>query len=456
VITGVFGGGVDTGGPRGDNSLSMSVFETLRLAWADPDLRTRILFVLGMFAVFALGVNVQVPIPGVKPDVLEKVIQGNTYLQMMSIFGGGALRRLSIFSLGLNPYITASIILQIYAQANPAMKEEMKEGGEYARKKQNQRTRLLSIILCVAQALGLIAMLQGQSAGVLNFTPGMKIMITLFWTAGAFFVLWLGELISERGVGNGVSMMIFAGIILALPYTVGLVAQGVRDHSIPLLNALALVLVFLATTWFVTLFTVAQRRIPMQHMRRQQGTRVMGGGTSYLPLSVNMAGVIPIIFAITIAYLPANFASYFPKDSPVGNFLITLTEYTSPSSSGFPMFVGCVFFTVLIFFFTFFYNAIQYNVDDIADNLKRSGSYIPGVRPGKQTSDFLNGVVSRITFVGAAFLAAITLMQFIAPKLVGISRLNVLGGSTLLIMVQVALETMRQVEANIMMKRYNA
>lgn len=447
-----------SGGGGGDKGLSMSVFQTLRLAWADPDLRARILFVLAMFSVYTLGIHVQVPIPGIRPEDLTEQLAKNQFFMMINAFGGGALRRLSIFSLGLNPYITASIILQILTQANPKWKMEMREGGEYARRAQNKRTRLLSLGLCVAQGWGFLQMIM-TAAGREHFTPFVIFTILLFWTSGAMFVLWLGEQISERGIGNGVSLMIFAGIIISLPSTVGTLYASVRDHQTAIWQVAILIILFLTTTWFIVYFTVAQRRIPVQHMRRMEGTKTRGGQTSYLPLSVNMAGVIPIIFAISLVYLPAQFGSFFPN-TKFQTFMDNVSLYVNPGSPnalGWQIIVGSIAFSFLIFFFTYFYTAIQYNVDDIADNLKRGGSFIPGVRPGKQTSDFLNGVISRITVVGAAFLAVVSLIQFLAPRITGnTTRISVIGGSTLLIMVSVALETMRQIEANLLMKRYNA
>jgi preprotein translocase subunit SecY len=431
--------------------------ETLRLAWADPDLRTRILFVLVMFGVFALGVHIPVPIPGVSSGELQERMKDNAFFALLDTFGGGALRRISIFSLGLNPYITSSIILQILTTANPVWKKELQEGGEYARRQQNKRTRLLTLVLCVFQGMGLLQII---AQGVpMDWTARVSVLI--FWTAGAMFILWLGEQISERGIGNGVSLMIFAGIVISLPYVVQQVAQQVKVGAVSYVAVAAVVVIFLATTWFIVYFTTAQRRIPIQHMRRMVGTKVMQGGTqSYLPLSVNLAGVIPIIFAISLVYLPAQFQSYFPADSGPANFFGAIARYLSPNfAPGTPFWeplVGASIYMALIFFFTYFYTAIQYNVDDIANNLKRAGSFVPGVRPGKQTRDFLDGVISRITVVGAGFLSAVALVQFIVPGLTNIRGASVVGGTTLLIMVTVALETMRQIEANLLMKHYGS
>jgi preprotein translocase subunit SecY len=451
----VFGGGMDTG-PRGDKSLSMGLMELLKQAWQDPDLKQRILFVLGIFGVFVLGVHIPVPIPGVRSADMEELIKNNTFLQLMSTFGGGAIRRLSIFSLGLQPYITASIILQVLAQANPAWKKEMQEGGEYARRQMNKRTRALSLVLCVVQSLTYLNMFSSALGEATNH-PFAKISVIIFWTAGAMFQLWLGEQISERGIGNGVSLMIFAGIVVALPLQIQLVAQGI-NVSYSYLNVVELLLLFLATTWLVVYFTTAQRRIPIQHARRNMGTKIVGGQTSYLPLSVNTAGVIPIIFAISLLYLPHQFALMVKGRTGlegVYNFLDTLGNWTSPThTNGSLSPVGCTFYVFLIFGFCYFYTAIQYNVEDMSDHLKRADSYIPGVRPGKQTREFLDQVISRVTVIGASFLAVIALAQYIGPAMTGIQRMSIIGGTTLLIIVSVALETLRQIEANLLFKQY--
>jgi preprotein translocase subunit SecY len=298
-------------------------------------------------------------------------------------------------------------------------------------------------------------------------------MVVLFWTAGAMFMLWLGEQISEKGIGNGVSLMIFAGIILSLPNQAERLWSGVRDGEVHLWSIAILLVLFVGATWFIVYFTTAQRRIPIQHMRRQIGTRVVGGATSYLPLSVNMAGVLPIIFAVSFIGLPYQFGMMLggnaaKNPNPVGYFLVQLGSYLQPwnfdqrVAPWLPIpkaIIGCILYSVLIFLFTYFWTAIQYNVEDISNNLKRGGSFIPGVRPGKQTKDFLDGVISRITMVGAAFIAVVALTQYLSPQIARIPPgvfISVLGGTSLLIVVQVALETMRQIEAHLLMKQYGS
>jgi preprotein translocase subunit SecY len=471
LVGGLGGGGGFAGAKSaGDKSLNFPLAETLRMAWADPELRARILFVLGMFAVFTVGVHIPVPIPGVSSEEVYEKIKSIPAFQMLNVFGGGALRRISIFSLGLNPYITASIIMQILQTSLPQWKKEMQEGGEYARKQQNKRTRGLTVLLCLAQGVGFLGMM--RQAFPASVTIWVEAMIIAFWTAGAMFMLWLGEQISEKGIGNGVSLMIFAGIILSLPGQAQNLWDGYKGGNVHWWSLIAVLVVFIVATWFIVYFTAAQRRIPIQHMRRQIGTKVVGGQTSYLPLSVNMAGVLPIIFAVSFVGIPFTFGMMLGGNNavnpnPLGYFLVQLGDFMRPSS-GAPVatwlpiprgVIGSVVYTAMIFLFTYFWTAIQYNVEDISNNLKKGGSFIPGVRPGKQTKDFLDGVISRITVIGASFISVVALLQYIAPALAGIpsnTYISILGGTSLLIIVQVALETMRQIEANLLMKQYGS
>ncbi|MBL8065538.1 MAG: preprotein translocase subunit SecY [Chthonomonadaceae bacterium] len=445
-------GGAPGGG--GDKSLRMSLSDTLRLAWQDADLQARLKFVLLVFAVYALGVHVPVPVAGISPDVLTSKLMENQFFVMLNTWGGGAFKRLSIFALGLNPYITSSIILQVLTLANPAWKKEQQEGGEYARRQQNRRTRLLTVVLALFQGFGLLGMMATAAPEVNALNIGFKFSIVLFWLTGSMFLLWLGEQISERGIGNGVSLMIFAGIVISLPNLMSLVWNGVQTGVIKWFQLILLAVVFLAVCYFIVYFTIAQRRIPIQHMRRNYGTKSMGGQTSYLPISVNMAGVIPVIFAIALVYMPSTFAQATHSYPAVSEFFKTVSDFFSPDFSRWQGYVGILVYTILIFVFTYMWNAMTYNVEDIADNLKRHGSYIPGIRPGKQTKDFLDGVISRVTFVGALFLAATALTSYLMPLIVRVPGLQMIAGTSLLIMVSVALETMRQIEANLLIKQY--
>lgn len=448
------GGGGYVG--SGDKGLKLSLIDTLRQAFADEDLRSRIFFILFVFGVFALGVHIPVPIPGIDSTELVEKLKTIPQADLLNMMGGGALRKVSIFSLGLNPYITSSIIMQVLTNAFPAWKKELQEGGEYARKQQNRRTRLLTLFLCVFQGWGLLRIVSAAMPPTTTWVT--EAIIITFWTAGAMFMLWLGEQISEKGIGNGTSLMIFAGIILSFPTSVEMMVQGFRDGAIAWWSLAMVFIIFIAVTWLIVYFTTAQRRIPVQHMRRMVGTKMMGGQTSYLPFPVNSVGVIPIIFAVALTGIPSQFALMAGgEQTDLGRFLFQAGQYLMPALT-FPQgVVGILFYTALIFFFSYFWTAIQYNVEDISNNLKRGNSYIPGVRPGKQTKEFLDGVISRITFVGALFIAFVAILQYLSPSLTGIDPryVSTLGGTSLLIMVSVALETMRQIEANLLMKQYN-
>ncbi|MCW5936840.1 MAG: preprotein translocase subunit SecY [Fimbriimonadaceae bacterium] len=442
------------GGGPGDKGLRLGLLETLRLAWLDEDLRARMVFVLMCFGVYALGVHVPVPVQGLDPERLTSLLKDNNFFMLLNTLGGGAFRRLSILALGLGPYITASIITQVMTLAVPEWKKELQEGGEYARRQQNKRTRFLALGLCAFQGWGLITLMAGSvpELAAMGFMP--KLSMVLFWTAGSMGLLWMGEQLSERGIGNGISLLIFAGIVISIPNIINLVGTTVAQGTIGWWQAALILILFVLITWSIVLFTVAQRRIPIQHMRRNYGTKSLGGQTSYLPISVNMAGVIPVIFAISLVYMPAQFAAAFPPTSPIHQGLMTVANLFAPDFTRPVGYIGALLYMVLIFVFTYMWNAMMYNVEDIADNLKRAGSYIPGIRPGKQTKDFLDGVISRVTFVGAAFLAGVALTPYLFPLIAPIQGLALIGGTSLLIMVSVALETMRQIEANLLVKQY--
>ncbi len=438
--------------PSGDKGLRLPFLETLRLAMLDSQIKSRLLFVLGVFAVYVLGIHIPVPIPGFSPEMFENAVKNNGMLQLMDTFGGGGLKRISIFALNLSPYISASIIMQILTATTPSLKKELQEGGEYAKRQQNRRTRALTVVLCFFQGLGFINMM---SAALNNPTILIKLTILSFWCAGTMFVLWLGDQITEKGIGNGISLLIFAGILVSLPGMIQKLGYAVQEDMLSWFSVALLAGVFLLTTWSVVLFTIAQRRIPIQHMRRQMGSRLVSGNTSYLPLSLNLAGVIPIIFALTLVYMPAQFKGMLSPDNFMYGVLDSMANFLMPDLTRAEGILGCLVYTSLIFFFTYFYTAIQYNVEDIANNLKKGGSFIPGIRPGKQTKDFLDGVISRITLIGAVFLAGIALTQYVVPLIAnGVANLGLPFGTSLLIMVSVALETMRQIEANILMKQY--
>lgn len=440
-------------GPVDTSGRNMSLSTLMRQAWGDEDLRRRLSFVGLVFAIYALCIHVQVPIPGVDPTALQAMLQNNAFLQLLNQFGGGAFKRISILALGLGPYITASIIMQVLTYANPAWKKELQEGGEYARRQQNRRTRFLTLFLCIVQGIAIYNQMAMQFNDPAAKTVFAYIMAVSCWTAGSMLMLYLGEQISERGIGNGVSILIFAGIIIAFP---GLIQTAAADlgKTYELWQLGIVIALFLATTWFIVMFTSAQRRIPIQHMRRNYGTKTLGGQTSYLPINVNMAGVMPVIFAVSLTALPSQVAALFPPNTQAHQVLIQIAQATYPDFTKPQGYIGAVLYMALIFAFTFFWNALIYNVEDISNNLKRAGSYIPGIRPGRQTKDFLNGVITRVTVVGAFFLAIVALTQYLFPLIARIQSLALVGGTSLLIMVAVALETVRQVEANLLTKQY--
>ena len=267
-------------------------------------------------------------------------------------------------------------------------------------------------------------------------------------------MLWLGEQLTERGIGNGVSLMIFAGIVISFPATAQQIWTSIQNGTTAGWAGLVVIIMFVLSTWFITYFTIAQRRIPVQHIRRQFGTKAMGGATSYLPFSVVMVGVIPIIFAIALIQIPYQFLGWFPPGTQAHNVIQNIADFMNPNFTTWKGYLGILIYAGLIFFFSYFYTAVQFNVEDIANNLKRAGSFIPGIRPGKQTKDFLDGVISRITVVGAVFLAVVAISPYLLPLLINVRNVQLLFGTSLLIMVSVALETMRQIEANILMKQY--
>ncbi len=431
----------------------MKLTDTIRAAWEEPELRQRILFVFLMFGVYAIGVFTPTPIAGVSPEVIEERIKNLPLWDFINLFGGGALGRVSVFSLGLNPYITASIIMQLMTVAIPQLKKEMQEGGLHERMKRAQRTRFLTIFLCGFQAIGILHSL-GQG---LDLTLGAKVQVVLVWTAGAMMVLWLGEQIQEKGIGQGVSLMIFAGIVVSFPNIIESLAQEVRDGIVQPWQIVALALVFLVMTGLIVLFTQAQRRITIQHMRRAGGGRLLHTQSTYLPIPVNAAGVIPIIFAFALVFMPAQFASFAPPDTGWYRFWQSIASYLNPTPGTFwyQWVIGSLVYGLLIFFFTYFWTSISFDVRDIAGHLKRSGAYIPGVRQGRQTEDYLDQVITRVTFVGALFLAFVALVPYWVPSVLHVRAFRLVGGTSLLIIVSVVLDLMRQIEANLIMRGYS-
>ncbi len=428
--------------------LSTNFVSALQSAWKLPDLRARILFVFAMFTVYAVGLHI--PVPGVDREQLARIFQNQELLQFLNIFTGGALRRLTILALGLNPYITASIIMQIFSYADPRMREEMRE--EAGRRKMQQRTRLLTILIAFIQAIGFLSTF--RSAGVLEVSGVQMAQVIIAWVAGAMFLLWLGEQINEKGLGNGISLMIFASIVASMPYQVSRTYELVVNGTVTMFQVLLLLAIFVGTVWGVIYVTMSQRRIPIQHMRRIIGRRQTVGGTSYLPIPVNAAGVIPIIFAVSLQLLPATILQMLPYDrANPPTWAIWVNSILTILTPGGGVW-GSLIYAFLIFIFTYFYVAVVFNTDEIAENLKRQGAFIQGVRPGKPTADYLNDVLTRITVAGALFLAIVALLQYWVPDLTRIQTLTIVGGTSVLILVGVAIDFARQLQAQLAMRQY--
>jgi preprotein translocase subunit SecY len=429
--------------------LSINFVSALQSAFKIPELRARIVFVFAMFTVYAVGLHI--PIPGVDREVLRRLFEDQQLLEFLNMFTGGALRKLTILALGLNPYITASIIMQIFSYADPRLREAMRE--EAGRRLMQQRTRLLTIAIALVQSIGLIATF--RSAGALELSGVQYVQVVVAWIAGAMFLLWLGEQITEKGLGNGVSLMIFASIVASMPYQITRTYQALQAGAINFGQIVLLLAIFVATVWGIVYVTTSQRRIPIQHMRRIVGRRQMMGGTSYLPIPVNAAGVIPIIFAVSLQLLPATILQMIPYDrenpGPLVGFLVSAIKLLTPGGGV----VGSLIYAGLIFLFTYFYVSVVFNTDEIAENLKRQGAFIQGVRPGKPTSIYLDYVLTRITFAGAAFLAFIALMQYWVPSITRIDTLSIVGGTSLLILVGVAIDFARQLQAQLAMRQYD-
>jgi preprotein translocase subunit SecY len=413
-----------------------------------PDLRAKILFTLAMLVIFRFVA--QVPVPGVDTQALHQAFQQQALLGFLDLFSGGALANLSIAALGVYPYITASIVMQILTPAIPSLKAISQE-GEYGRQKINQITHWLTVPIAFLQSWGQLTLL--QQSGVL---PGVDFGLNLptlamltSMVAGTMFLVWLGELITERGLGNGISLIIFGGIVARFPSVVG---QGFLESG-QAANLLLLGLIGLAIIFSIVLFTEAQRRVPVQYGRSvfRGGRMQRQSGSTFLPLRVNSAGMIPLIFAFSIIILPATIASYFRdplSDSFFSKMARFMTDTLDPSNG--PYWIA-VF--VLVVVFTFFYTLVIFQQQNLSENLQRNGGFIPGIRPGKPTQDYLNRVVIRITWAGALFLGIIAVIPYFVTLATDVRSLT-LSSTSLLIMVGVALDTMRQLESQLLMRNY--
>ena len=417
-------------------------------AFRVPDLKRRILFVLAMFAVYVCGLHIPV---AVSEQAMGKLAQTGGLMGLLDAFTGGAFKKFTIFALGIIPYINASIIMQLLTIAVPQLEQLAKE-GEPGQKKIRLWTRWMTGALSILQSIGMIAYLKAMGVQFESNFQIFQVVISL--AAGTAFLMWLGELITDRGIGNGVSIIIFAGIMASLPYQLAQVTAKLMAGTIHWYNVFGLLAAFVLTVMAIVAVTQAQRRIPIQHVKKVVGNKMYGGQSSYLPLRVNSAGVIPIIFAISLLYFPATIAQFLPRTEGgggIGGFLGKMSEQLVPS----PEHVwGILVYAALVVFFTYFYTAVTFNVPEVAENLKKWGSFIPGIRPGKPTMEYLDRVMTRITLAGAIFLAVIALAQYIVPDLVGVTGFTLVGGTSLLIVVGVALETMLAIESQMLMRHY--
>lgn len=423
------------------------MLEALQRALSIPEVRKRILFVMGAFLVFAIGAHI--PVPGLDHKKLEGIIGSlGGMLNMFDVFSGGALRRTSIFAMGIGPYINASIIMQVMGIAIPAL-EQMQKEGEAGRKRIAKITRRLTVVLAAVQALGLTFMF---SQGGMDIPWYQRVQVITILTTGSLFLLWLGEQITQKGVGNGVSLIIFAGILLSLPYQTSIIGEQLRAGTVSWLSVAFLMAVFIGTIYAVVYITQGTRRIPIQHTKRVVGMRQTQAGSSFLPIKVNSAGVIPIIFAISLMLFPATLINAIPGEPGVGviGWLKNMVQYMQPGNN----LVATMLYALLVIAFTYFYTSIVMNVQEMADNLKKYGNYIPGIRPGKPTFEYLERVISRITLAGAVFLALIAVLQYLLPGMNQFQSFSLIGGTSLLIVVGVAIETMQAVEAQLLMRNY--
>jgi preprotein translocase subunit SecY len=445
-------------------------FEAVGNVFRVPDLRNRVLFTLGLLAIYRLGAHI--PTPGVDALKFEEFVRSNagSFLGFIDLFSGGTFRRLTIFALGIMPYITSSIILQLLTVVVPTLEKLQKE-GELGRRKITQWTRYLTVILAFLQSFGIASMLQNSDGGfVLNPGIGFIMMTMLSLTTGTAFIMWLGEQISERGIGNGMSLIIFAGIVVGLPQAINEMYQHVfviRDWNF--FQVFIIVAMMIAVVGFIILVERGERRIPVQYAKRVVGRRMMGGQSTHLPLKVNAGGVIPVIFASSLLSFPQMFLQW-----PAVKNNQYLSGMLNAMSGASPLYY--ILFTALIIFFCFFYVSIIFNPNEAADNMRKYGGFIPGIRPGRNTAEYMNKILTRITVVGGLYLSILCLIPQVMISGIRLQRLPFVGnfidtwfprwlldglgvnfyfgGTSLLIVVGVAMDTVNQVEAQLIMRHY--
>ena len=424
------------------------MLEALKTALKLPDLRKKLIWTVVLIAIFRIGALIPIPGPW-DPHALSNLFKGGSIFDFLDLMGGGALKRMAIFAMGVNPYITSSIIVQLLGMVIPSLERLSKEGTE-GRKIINQYVRYGTVVLSIVQGGALIVGF-GNSGALINPTPWDYVLMIVTLTAGSVFLMWLGEIMSERGIGNGISMIIFASIVARVgPSIVQVISSfSAKGAGLNLINILVFIVIAIVVVVGVVFVTQGERKIPVQYAKRMVGRKMYGGGATYLPMKVNQAGVIPVIFASSIMAFPMTIAQFLQPTNMFYKFL---------SLFNFGRFWYLFFYAVLIFVFTYFYTAVSFNPNDVADNMKKYGGFIPGIRPGKPTAEYLDRVLTRITLAGALFLTIIALVPYLINTMPGSAGLSGIafnfGGTSILIAVGVAIDVMKQIEAQLLMRQY--
>lgn len=421
------------------------MFETIRNAWKIIDLRKKILYTIVMIIIFRLGSCI--PVPLLDSAAMKEIFSlDNSLFGFIDVISGGAFQNATIFAMSITPYINSSIIMQLLTVAIPAL-ERLSKQGDDGRKKIAQITRYGTVVLAFIQAIGLYFMLKSYNA---VSAPGFltAIVVIFTFTAGTAFLMWLGEQITEKGVGNGISLIIFAGIVSRLPSMAQSLYAYAKGGTIGLIGVIAILILIVAVVGLVVLMNEAERRIPVQYAKRMVGRKMYGGQSTHIPIKVASAGVIPIIFAMSIMQFPGTIAGFFGKTAGSGGFWGGFLKVFSPNS-----WIYAILYFVLILFFTYFYTAIQFNPIEMSNNMKKNGGFIPGIRPGRPTSEYISKVLSRITLAGAIFLGLIAVLPIFMNVGLGLNNFAI-GGTSLLIVVGVALETVKDMESQMLMRHY--
>ncbi len=439
--------------PAKHPSLLQNALSALKL----PDLQKRLQFVAFAFMIYALGSHI--PVPGIDTARIESFFQqgagAGAFFGLLNMFTGGALRKFSIFALGVIPYINGSIMIQLLTSAIPQL-EQLRKEGEWGRRKLARYTRWATLASAVLQGWGFLHLFIYSGAVPETLTFLQKARIVLSTTAGTAFLMWLGELITNKGIGQGISLIIFAGIVMRLPAELFSVLYNAFQGGVPAENVILLFTFFFLTLVFIVFVQQSQRRIPVTYTRRVVGNRI-GKVSSYLPVPVNIGGVIPIIFALAVVSFPLTILNFLPAaiKVPFLNLEIQdirngLQAYFTPGGGP----IGLILYGIVVIAFTYFYAAVVFRSDELSDNLRKHGGVIPGIRPGSQTTEYIDRVATRITFAGAVFLAIIAVLEFLVPKWTQIREFELVGGTSILIAVSVALETMKQLEAQFLLRQY--